>query len=339
MYRVPKIKKFNTITQQSQKSWRSDLSSESKRHIYLQDISQNLLLLKEDLVNYFQNNKDYLFPTSNEEYICIDTSSSMISPEELLYKLIDIIKSNDFISRLEEASSTITLLSKQLDEVKNELRNFIKKGKEGANSSYMSDFQSSTEYINKLKEKNRLSQRIIKDYDNLVDDYIRELTQKSANEVKIKRLEENLKDFERTKINNEELSINNKQMKDEISVNKNEIAELKKRNNKLYEEKMKLDNEEERLQRIIEFQNKEYQDLMEKNNQLMKENYIINITLKKNEEKIKLIIDNFNQLKEKNKAIIDDLEKNVCDKDEQIKLLRNKLEDNIKNLIQENKNG
>ena len=339
MYRVPKIKKFNSLTQKSQKSCISYLSSESKRHIYLQDISQNLLLLKEDLVNYFQNNKDYLFPTSNEEYICIDTSSSMISPEELLYKLIDIIKSNDFISRLEEASSTITLLSKQLNEVKNELRNFIKKGKEGANSSYMSDFQSSTEYINKLKEKNRLSQRIIKDYDNLVDDYIRELTQKSANEVKIKRLEENLKDFERTKINNEELSINNKQMKDEISVNKNEIAELKKRNNKLYEEKMKLDNEEERLQRIIEFQNKEYQDLMEKNNQLMKENYIINITLKKNEEKIKLIIDNFNQLKEKNKGIIDDLEKNVCDKDEQIKLLRNKLEDNIKNLIQENKNG
>ena len=139
MYRVPKIKKFNTLTQKSQKSSRSDLSSESKRHIYLQDISQNLLLLKEDLVNYFQNNKDYLFPTSyfqnnkdylfptsNEEYICIDTSSSMISPEELLYKLIDIIKSNDFISRLEEASSTITLLSKQLDEVKNELRNFIK---------------------------------------------------------------------------------------------------------------------------------------------------------------------------------------------------------------------
>ena len=53
MYRVPKIKKFNTITQQSQKSWRSDLSSESKRHIFLKDISQNLILLKDDLVNYF----------------------------------------------------------------------------------------------------------------------------------------------------------------------------------------------------------------------------------------------------------------------------------------------
>ena len=274
MYRVPKIKKFNTLTQKSQKSCISDLSSESKRHIYLQDISQNLLLLKEDLVNYFQNNKDYLFPTSNEEYICIDTSSSMISPEELLYKLIDIIKSNDFIFKLEEASSTIILLSKQLDDAKSELNNFVKKGNEGTISSYRSDFQGtvSKEYINKLKEKNRLSQRIIKDYDNLVDDYIRELTQKSANEVKIRKLEENLKDFERTKITNEELSIYNKQLKDEKSLNENEIAELKKRNNKLYEEKMKLDGEEQRLNRIIEFQNKEYQDLMEKNNQLMKEN-------------------------------------------------------------------
>jgi hypothetical protein len=341
MYCVPKIKKFNTLTKQSQKSWRSDLSSESKRHIFLQDISQNLLLLKEDLVNYFQNNKDYLFPTSNEEYICIDSSSSMISPEELLYKLIDIIKSNDFIFKLEEASSTIILLSKQLDDAKSELNNFVKKGNEGTISSYRSDFQGtvSKEYINKLKEKNRLSQRIIKDYDNLVDDYIRELTQKSANEVKIRKLEENLKDFERTKITNEELSIYNKQLKDEKSLNENEIAELKKRNNKLYEEKMKLDGEEQRLNRIIEFQNKEYQDLMEKNNQLMKENYIINMTLQKKEEKIKLIIENINQVKDKNKAITDNLEKKINDKDEQIKLLQNKLKDNIKNLIQENKNG
>ena len=38
MYCVPKIKKFNTLTKQSQKSWRSDLSSESKRHLFLQDI-------------------------------------------------------------------------------------------------------------------------------------------------------------------------------------------------------------------------------------------------------------------------------------------------------------
>ena len=68
MYHVPKIKKFNTVTQQSQNSWRSNLSSESKRNIFLQDISQNLLLLKEDLVNYFESNKNYLFPTSNEEY-------------------------------------------------------------------------------------------------------------------------------------------------------------------------------------------------------------------------------------------------------------------------------
>ena len=33
------------------------------------------------------------------------------------------------------------------------------------------------------------------------------------------------------------------------------------------------------------------------------------------------------------------MEKKINDKDEQIKLLQNKLKDNIKNLIQENKNG
>ena len=125
MYRVPKIKRFSTITEQSQQSWRSNLSSESKRHIFLQDISQNLLLLKEDLVNFFENNKDYLFPTENEEYISLNTSSIIVSPEELLYRLIDIIKSNDFIYRLEEASTTITSLSKQLDEVKSDFEGNI----------------------------------------------------------------------------------------------------------------------------------------------------------------------------------------------------------------------
>ena len=128
MYRVPKIKKFNTITQQSQISWRSNLSSETKSKILIQDISQNLLLLKDDLVNYFESNKDFLFPTSNEEYICLDSSTFMVSPEDLLYKLIDIIKNNDFIYRLEEASNTIMSLSKQLEEVKMELSKLIKKG-------------------------------------------------------------------------------------------------------------------------------------------------------------------------------------------------------------------
>ena len=340
MYCVPKIKRFNTIIQQSQKSWRSDLSSESKRHIFLKDISQNLILLKEDLVNYFEINKDYLFPTDNEEYICIDTSSSMVSPEELLYKLIDIIKNNDFIFKLEEASTTITSLSKQLDEVKEELRTFIKKGNDGGSiSSYRSDFQGSIsqEYINKLKEKNKLNQKIIKDYDNLVDEYIRGLTQKSSLEVKIKNLENNLKDFEKTKVKNEELSMENKQMKDEISLNENEIIKLKKINNKLYDENIKLKDEEQRLNKTIEFKNKEYQELVEKNNQIVKENYASNMTLQKNEEKMKLIFNNLNEEKEKNKSIIKDLEKKLSDKDNEIKELQNKLKNNIKYLIEENK--
>ena len=242
MYRVPKIKRFSTITEQSQQSWRSNLSSESKRHIFLQDISQNLLLLKEDLVNFFENNKDYLFPTENEEYISLNTSSIIVSPEELLYRLIDIIKSNDFIYRLEEASTTITSLSKQLDEVKSDLRKYIKKSNhEDSLSSFRSDYHGtiSQDLINKLKEKNMINKKIIKDYDNLVDEYIMGLTQKSAYEAKIQTLENNLKDYNKTKILNDELTINNKQMNDEIFLNRNEISELKRVNNKLYEENIK----------------------------------------------------------------------------------------------------
>ena len=57
MYRVPKIKRFSTITEQSQQSWRSNLSSESKRHIFLQDISQNLLLcFFFNKIKYYKNN-------------------------------------------------------------------------------------------------------------------------------------------------------------------------------------------------------------------------------------------------------------------------------------------
>ena len=208
MYRVPKIKKFNTITQQSQISWRSNLSSETKSKILIQDISQNLLLLKDDLVNYFESNKDFLFPTSNEEYICLDSSAFMVSPEDLLYKLIDIIKNNDFIYRLEEASDTIISLSKQLAEVKAELGKIIQKGNhDDSLSSFRSDYQGtiSQELINKLKEKNIINKKIIKDYDNLVDDYILGLSQKSEYEIKIKNLENDLRDFQNIKIKNEEL--------------------------------------------------------------------------------------------------------------------------------------
>ena len=342
MYSVPKIKKFNTITKQSQKTWRSDLSSESKRHILLQDISQNLLLLKEDLVNYFESNKDYLFPTDNEEYICIDTSSSMVSPEELLYKLIDIIKNNDCIFKLEEASSTITSLSKQLDDVKEELSNYIKKGNnDDTISSYRSDYQStiSSELINKLKEKNKISQKIIKDYDNLVDEYILTLSQKSAYEVRIKTLEENLKTFERTKITNEELTANNKEMKNELVLNENEINELKRMNNKLYEENIKTKDDILRLNKIIEFKNKEYQDLDTKNKELLKNNYASTLTLQRNEEKMKLFLDNCNEVKERNKLIIQDLEKKLCDKENELIKLQKELKDNIKNLIEDNKKG
>lgn len=342
MYHVPKIKKFNIVTQQSQKSWRSNLSSESKRNIFLQDISQNLLLLKEDLVNYFESNKDYLFPTSNEEYICLDSSSFVVSPEDLLYRLIDIIKNNDFIFRLEEASNTIISLSNEIGELKSELKNLIKKGNnDDSLSSFRSDYQGtiSQDIINKLKEKNMINKKIIKDYDNLVDEYIIGLTQKSAYETKIKNLENNLKDYNTTKIKIEELSVNNKQMSNEILLNKNEISELKRLNNKLYEENIKAKDAVQRLNKVIEFKDKEYKELTEKNNQLSKEIYISNMTLKRNEEKMKLIMDNFNETKENNKILIQEQEKKIYDKENEINELQKKLKNNIKNLIEDTKNG
>ena len=340
MYRVPKIKKFNTITQQSQISWRSNLSSETKSKILIQDISQNLLLLKDDLVNYFESNKDFLFPTSNEEYICLDSSTFMVSPEDLLYKLIDIIKNNDFIYRLEEASNTIMSLSKQLEEVKIELSKLIKKGNhDDSLSSFRSDYQGamSQELINKLKEKNKINKKIIKDYDNLVDDYILGLSQKSEYELKIKNLENDLRDFQNIKIKNEELSMNNKQMADEIFLNKNEIEELKKINNKLYEENIKTKDELQRLNKIIEFKNKECIETVEKNNQLSKDIYASNMKLQRNEDKIKLIMENLNHDKEKNKIIIQDLENKICDKDKEIQQMQIKLQNSIKNFIEDNK--
>ena len=69
----------------------------------------------------------------------------------------------------------------------------------------------------------------------------------------------------------------------------------------------------------------------------MKENYTSNMTLQKNEEKMKLIFSNLNEEKEKNKSIIKDLEKKLSDKDNEIKELQNKLKNNIKYLIEENK--
>ena len=340
MYRVPKIKKFNTITQQSQISWRSNLSSETKRKILIQDISQNLLLLKDDLVNYFESNKDFLFPTSNEEYICLDSSAFMVSPEDLLYKLIDIIKNNDFIYRLEEASDTIISLSKQLAEVKAELGKLIQKGNhDDSLSSFRSDYQGiiSQELINKLKEKNKINKKIIKDYDNLVDDYILGLSQKSEYEIKIKNLENDLRDFHNIKIKNEELSMNNKQMVDELFLNKNEIDELKRINNKFYEENIKMKDELQRLNKVIEFKNKECIENAEKNNQLSKDIYTNNMKLQRNEDKLKLIMENLNNDKEKNKILIQDLEKKICDKDKEIKHLQIKLQNCIKNFIEDNK--
>ena len=176
MYCVPKIKRFNTITQQAQKSWRSNLSSDSKRNFILQDITQNLILIKEDLISFFENNKDYLFPTDNEEYICLDNSSSIIPTEELLYRLIDILKNNDFISRLDEASSTINSLSKQLNEAKSEIKKLIKE-KNNDNESSFRDYSelnggfSKELLLNKIKEKNIINQKISTEYDNLIDDY------------------------------------------------------------------------------------------------------------------------------------------------------------------------
>ena len=340
MYHVPKIKKFNTITQQSQISWRSNLSSESKRKLLIQDISQNLLLLKDDLVNYFESNKDFLYPTSNEEYICLDSSTFIVSPEDLLYKLIDIIKNNDFIYRLEEASTTILSLSKQLEELKVELAKYIKKGNhDDSLSSLRSDYQGtiSQELINKLKEKNKINKKIIKDYDNLVDDYILGLSQKSEYELKIKNLENDLRDYQNIKIQNEELLMNNKQMADDIFLNKNEITELKRINNKLYEENIKSKDELQRLNKIIEFKNKECIEQIEKNNQLSKDIYASNMTLQRNEDKMKLMMENINHDKERNKIIIQDLENNLCNKEKEIQQMQIKLENSIKNFIEDNK--
>ena len=342
MYCVPKIKRFDTITQQSQISWRSNLSSESKRHVFLQDMAQNLLLIRDDLSNYFKDNKDYLYPTENEEYIHFDTSSSMIPPEELLYRLIDIIKNNDFIFRLEEAASTITSLSKEIDNLKSEIRNLIKKGNnENSISSYMSDYQgvNPKDLIEKLNEKNKLNKKIIKDYDNLVDEYITGLSQRSAYEEKIKNLQKNLRDYEKIKMKNEELNFDIKQLKDEINLNNNEINELKKLNNRLYDENIKIKDELQRTNKIFEFRNKEYNDLDLKNKNLLKLNYVSNMALQRNEEKMKLLLDNINDTKEKNKNIIDGLENKINEKNEQIKKLQNELKNSISNLINDNKNG
>ena len=340
MYSVPKIKRFNTITQQAQKSWRSNLSSDSKRNIILQDITQNLILIKDDLISFFENNKEYLFPTDNEEYICLDSSSSMIPAEELLYRLIDILKNDDFISRLEEASSTIDSLSKQLNEAKNEIKKYTKKINEGHLSSNRSEYNGyiSKELINKINEKNKLNQKISTDYDNLIDEYVSGIKQKMENEEKIRNLEENLKNFENTKIKNEELSENNKQLKDENFLMKNELNDLKKVNNKLYEDNIKAKDELQKLYKLIEYKNKEYADLNDKNKELLKDNYTCSMEYQRNEEKLKLCLNNIKDEKEKSKKLIDDLEKKINEKEEEIDNMNKKIKNSITNLIEQNKN-
>lgn len=340
MYSVPKIKRFNTITQQAQKSWRSNLSSNSKRNFILQDIVQNLILIKDDLISFFENNKEYLFPTENEEYICLQSSSSIIPAEELLYRLIDILKNDDFISRLEEASSTIESLANQLDEAKNEIKKYTsKKNNESQLSSSRSEFVDimQKDLINKLKEKNLLNQKISKDYDNLVDDYLSGLAQKREYEQKIKILEENLKNFQNIKLKNEELSENNKKMKDEIFLAKNELKDLKTVNNKLYEDNLKTKDELDRMYKLVEFKNKENLDLNEKNKQLLKNNFTANMELQRNEDKLKLCSNNLKSEKEKNKEIIDDLEKQISKKEEEMNKMRKTMKNNISNLLSENK--
>ena len=341
MYSVPKIKRFNTITQQAQKSWRSNLSSDSKRNFILQDITQNLILIKDDLISFFENNKEYLFPTDNEEYICLDSTSSIVSAEELLYRLIDILKNDDFISRLEEASTTIESLAKQLNEAKNEIKQYTKKkNNDGPLSSNRSEYNGylPKELINKLKEKNILNQKISKDYDNLIDEYISGLKQKMEYEEKIKNMEENLKNYEITKMRNEELSENNKQMKDDIFLMKNELNDLKKVNNKLYEDNIKTSDELQKLYKLIDFKNKEYIDLTEKNKELLKDNYTCTMEFQRNEEKLKLCLNNLKEEKEKNKLIIDDLEKKINEKEEEINNMNKKIKNNITNLLEQNKN-
>lgn len=339
MYSVPKIKRFNTITQQAQKSWRSNLSSNSKRNFILQDIIQNLILIKDDLMSFFENNKEYLFPTENEEYICLDSASSIIPAEELLYRLIDILKNDDFISRLEEASSTIESLANQLDEAKKEIKKLTNKKNNDGQLSFNSEFGDAMckDLIIKLKEKNLLNQKISKDYDNLVDDYLSGLEQKRQNEQRIRVLEENLKNFENIKLKNEELTENNKKMKDEIFLLKNELKDLKTVNNKLYEDNFKTKDELDRMYKMVEFKNKEFLDLTEKNKQLLKNNYTTTMELQRNEDKLKLFCNNLKSEKEKNKEIIDDLEKKINQKEEEMNKMRKTIKNNISNLLSENK--
>ena len=101
---------------------------------------------------------------------------------------------------------------------------------------------------------------------------------------------------------------------------------------------MKTKYELQRLNKIIEFKEKEYIELKEKNNQLSKDNYANNMTLQRNEEKMKLIMDNIYNDKEKNKVILQDLENKICDRDKEIQQLQIKLENSIKNFIENNKN-
>ena len=131
--------------------------------------------------------------------------------------------------------------------------------------------------------------------------------------------------------------MNNKQMADDIFLNKNEINELKIINNKLYEENIKSKDELQRLNKIIEFKNKECIEQIEKNNQLSKDIYASNMTLQRNEDKMKLMMENINHDKERNKIIIQDLENNLCNKEKEIQQMQIKLENSIKNFIEDNK--
>ena len=148
----------------------------------------------------------------------------------------------------------------------------------------MSDYQgvNPKDLIEKLNEKNKLNKKIIKDYDNLVDEYITGLSQRSAYEEKIKNLQKNLRDYEKIKMKNEELNFDIKQLKDEINLNNNEINELKKLNNRLYDENIKIKDELQRTNKIFEFRNKEYNDLDLKNKNLLKLNYVSNMALQRN---------------------------------------------------------
>lgn len=342
MYKVPKIKKFNSIIQQGQKSWRSNLSSNSKRNILIYDIAQNLSILQDDLTNFFQNNNHIIYPSANEEYICFDKSSNISPTEELLYRLIDILKNDDYITRIEEAISAINSLSQELEETKSELKLMkAKKYKEDNLSSYRGNLSKiqCKELFDKLKERSLINQEITEDYDNLYRAFISLNTTNSELHQKVKILEANLKLLKGIEKKHQALSDEFNYIKEENTSLKNKINELKASNDKLFEDAKRAKEELQENEKMMEFHNNDYTNLNYKNRDLSKEIYVYKINLERSQEKLKLCMEELKEEKEKNELIINNLENKIIEKDKQINEMRRDTILNFSQLLEENNKG